>query len=92
LFLANIAAANRDPAVYDDPARFDITRHGAPPILSFGAGAHYCLGANLARLEIGEALKAVTRHFANPRRTGPSPWKPQMIFSGPTTLPIAFDT
>ncbi len=92
LFLANIAAANRDPAVYDDPARFDITRQGAPPILSFGAGAHYCLGANLARLEIAEALRSVTRHFANPRRTGPSPWKPQMIFSGPTTLPIAFDT
>jgi len=53
---------------------------------------HYCLGANLARLEIAEALKTVTRRMANPRRTGPAPWKPQTNLTGPTTLPIAFDT
>jgi len=50
-----------DPTIYDDPNRFDITRQGLAPILTFGAGVHYCLGANLARLEIAEALKAVTR-------------------------------
>jgi cytochrome P450 len=92
MILANTAAANRDPAVYDDADRFDITRQGVPPILTFGAGAHYCLGANLARLEIAEALKTVTHRLANPRRTGPAPWKPQMNLTGPTTLPIAFDT
>ena len=90
--LVNSAAANRDPAIYDDPNRFDITRQGAPPILTFGAGVHYCLGANLARLEIAEALKAVTRRMSNPRRTGPAPWKPLASLSGPTSLPIAFDT
>jgi len=42
-------------------------------------------------LEIDEAPKAVTRRFANPRRTGPAPWKPLVTLSGPTTLPIAFD-
>jgi cytochrome P450 len=92
MVLTNTAAANRDPAIYDDPNRFDITRQGLPPILTFGAGVHYCLGANLARLEIAEALKAVTRRFANPRRTGPAPWKPLAALSGPTSLPIAFDT
>jgi cytochrome P450 len=89
---ANTAAANRDPAIYDEPDRFDITRKGLPPILAFGAGVHFCLGANLARLEIAEALKAVTRRISNPRRTGPAPWKPVLGLSGPTRLPIAFDT
>ena len=92
MILANTAAANRDPAIYEDANRLDITREGLPPILTFGAGVHYCLGANLARVEIAEALKAVTRRFANPRRTGPAPWKPALALSGPTSLPIAFDT
>ena len=88
---ANLAAANRDPAIYDNPERFDITREGLPPILTFGAGTHFCLGANLARREIAEALKIVTRRISNPRRTGPAPWKPAVGLSGPTSLPIAFD-
>ena len=89
---ANTAAANRDPAIYDDPDRFDITREGLPPILSFGAGVHYCVGANLARLEIAEALTTVTRRIANPAKIGPAPWKPIFGLSGPTSLPIAFET
>ena len=88
---ANLAAANRDPAIYDNPERLDITREGLPPILTFGAGTHFCLGANLARREIAEALKIVTRRISNPRRTGPAPWKPAVGLSGPTSLPIAFD-
>jgi cytochrome P450 len=91
MVITNTAAANRDPAIYDDADRFDITRRGVPTILSFGAGVHYCLGANLARVEIAEALKAVTRRLSNPRRTGPAPWKPLTSMSGPTSLPIAFD-
>ena len=92
IILANTAAANRDPAIYDDPNRLDITREGLPPILNFGAGVHYCLGANLARLEIAEALKTVTRRISSPHRTGPAPWKPVGGLSGPTSLPIAFCT
>jgi len=90
MVIVNTLAANRDPAVYDDPDRFDITRSDAPAVLTFGGGIHYCLGANLARLELAEALKIVTRRMTKPSRTGPAPWKPMMELSGPTTLPIEF--
>lgn len=90
MVLVNTFAANRDTAVYDDPDRFDITREGAPAVLTFGGGIHYCLGANLARLELSEALKVLTRRMRNPSRTGPAPWKPMMGLSGPATVPIKF--
>jgi cytochrome P450 len=67
---ANTAAANRDPAVYDHPDRLDITREGPAPMLTFGGGAHYCLGAHLARVEPAEALRVITAKMSNARRTG----------------------
>src|SRR5205823_2910242 len=57
---AVIAAANRDPVVYEDPDRFDVMRQG-PPNLSLASGAHFCTGAGLARLE---AVVAVERFLA----------------------------
>ena len=60
IVIANTGAANRDPTVCDDPDRLDITRADAPPIQTFGGGMHYCLGANLARLELSEALAIMT--------------------------------
>jgi cytochrome P450 len=89
--MINTAAANRDPAVYDDPDRLDITREGPASMLTFGGGIHYCLGAHLARAELAEALIVITRRMPNPRRNGPAPWKPLMGITGPTTLPIEFD-
>ena len=91
LVIANTAAANRDPAVYDRPDYLDITRDDPPPMQTFGGGTHYCLGTHLARLELAEALTAITRRFANPRRCGLAPWKPLTGVTGPTTLPITFD-
>jgi cytochrome P450 len=88
--LANTFAANRDPAIYDDANRFDITRNDLPPILTFGGGAHYCLGANLARRELAEALTVLTRRLTAPHRLGPAPWKPLLGMTGPTTLSIEF--
>jgi len=89
--LVNTAAANRDPAVYDNPDRVDIAREGAPPVLTFGGGIHYCLGANLARREIAEALNVLAHRLRNPRTAGPVPWKPMVSLSGPISLPIEFD-
>ncbi|MFB1299613.1 cytochrome P450 [Mycobacterium sp. pW049] len=88
--LVNTFVANRDPAIYDDADRFDITRDDVPPILTFGGGAHYCLGANLARRELAEALIVLTRRLMAPRRAGPAPWKSVLGMTGPTTLPIEF--
>jgi cytochrome P450 len=89
--LCNTAAANRDPSVFDEPDRFDITREGAAPMQTFGAGAHYCLGANLARRELAEALTVMARRMRNLRRTGPSVWKPMVGITGPASLPVAFE-
>ncbi|OHU01090.1 hypothetical protein BKG60_17020 [Mycobacterium syngnathidarum] len=89
--IVNTYAANRDQTVYDDPTRFDVTREDPPPILTFGGGVHYCLGANLARLELSEALTILSRRLPNPRVAGPVPWKPLLGLSGPTSLPLEFD-
>jgi cytochrome P450 len=91
LVIVNTAAANRDPAVYGDPDRLDITREGPATMLTFGGGIHYCLGAHLARLELAAAMTVITRRMPNPHRTGPAPWKPLVGITGPTTLPIEFD-
>lgn len=55
-------AANRDPAVFPDPQRLDLCRAEVSH-LTFGAGAHHCLGAPLARMELQEALRGLLRHM-----------------------------
>jgi cytochrome P450 len=89
--LVNTFAANRDPAIYHDADRFDISRKDVPAILTFGGGAHYCLGANLPRRELAEALAILTRRLPAPRRVGPAPWKSLLGMTGPTTLEIEFE-
>ncbi|RFZ31622.1 Vitamin D(3) 25-hydroxylase [Mycobacterium marinum] len=88
LVLANTAAANRDPAIFDQPERLDIARQHPSPILTFGGGTHYCLGAHLARLELTEAVRAITTRCPQLHRAGPSPWKKLTGVTGPTTLPV----
>ncbi|GLY76309.1 cytochrome P450 [Actinoallomurus iriomotensis] len=61
LVRVSIAGANRDPAVFADPDRFDIRREDADRHLSFARGPHFCFGAHLARLETATALGALLR-------------------------------
>jgi cytochrome P450 len=68
-----LGGANRDPAVFDDPDRFDITRANAKDHLSFSSGVHACLGANLARTEATLALQALFERFPALQLDGPPP-------------------
>jgi cytochrome P450 len=58
-----LAAANRDPAAYSHPDRFDPDRSGEPEHLAFSSGIHYCLGAPLARLEGAIAFRALAERW-----------------------------
>lgn len=88
--LVCIAAANRDPGVYVEPDRF-MPGRSAPALapLAFGYGAHYCIGASLARLETSVALRHI---FARrPVLTGAPTWRDTAAIRGPKTTPIRFD-
>ena len=65
-----LGAANRDPEVFAEPARFDVTRANAREHLAFSAGIHYCVGAGLARLEGVVGLRALTERFPDLRVSG----------------------
>ncbi|OBG98640.1 cytochrome [Mycobacterium sp. E3251] len=83
-----LAAAHRDPAEFDRPDIFDPDRKGLRH-LGFGRGAHYCLGAPLARLEAGVALSAVTARFPHARPDGEPQYKANVTLRGLSHLSVA---
>jgi cytochrome P450 len=92
VLFACAATANRDPAVFAEPDRFDITAdRGTAPLLTFGYGSHFCLGANLARAEISETLAFLAPRMRSPRFDG------EPVYGTPTgiypmeSLPIRFE-
>jgi cytochrome P450 len=86
----SLASANRDEAVYDDALAFDITADRVSH-LTFGGGPHYCLGANLARAEMEEALRILPRRLRSIRLDAQPSWRENTGISGPSHLPLAFD-
>ncbi|NBE51839.1 cytochrome P450 family protein [Streptomyces boluensis] len=87
----SLASANRDPARFPDPERFDIHRDPAltRSHLTFGHGIHHCLGAPLARLEANLALRALLDRFPDLAIDGdPAPdWRPSLL-RGLSRLPL----
>ncbi|MGW0769983.1 cytochrome P450 [Streptomyces sp. NPDC002676] len=92
--LVALSAANRDPAIFPDAEDLLLDRAGIPHI-GFGHGAHYCVGAHLARLELQVALEAVLRRLPGLRLAVPVNelrWKTGNMVNGLHELPVAFDS
>ncbi len=83
-------SANRDEAVFDDPFEFRIDR-SPNNHMGFGHGPHFCLGANLARLEIDVMLNAILDRWSDIEIVGDATWTRTNRLSGLKTLPIEFD-
>ncbi|HVA75019.1 MAG TPA: cytochrome P450 [Acidimicrobiales bacterium] len=82
-------AANRDPARFDDPDRLDLGRRGNAP-LSFGWGAHHCIGAALARMEGAVVFRALADRFSSIEPTGePVERRPGITLRGVVNLPVS---
>jgi cytochrome P450 len=90
--LCLLGSANRDPAVYPDrPDRLDITRPNVRP-LSFGGGIHFCLGAQLARIEAEVAIATLLRRLPDLRLDDAAnpEWRPTFVLRGLKTLPASW--
>lgn len=87
-----LAAANRDPARFADPDRFDPDRADNQHLGFFG-GIHYCFGAALARQEVQVALVELARRLENPRLLeDPPPYRQNPVLRGPQHLPVQIDS
>ncbi len=90
--LPAVATANRDPEVFEDGERLNVTRENNPH-LAFGAGIHHCLGAQLARIELQEALGAILDRMPQVRLAVPESelrLKSASIIRGLESLPITW--
>jgi cytochrome P450 len=83
-------AANHDAAVFPAPDAMEPDANAEVPHLAFGHGAHFCLGAALARAELQEALRALTDRLEPPRVLDGARWAPPLGITGPQSLPLGF--
>jgi cytochrome P450 len=83
-----LGSANRDPMVYFDPDRLDITRLHNTRLMSFGSGIHYCIGTQLARMQAELAISALLHSFPHLELIdiADPPWRPALVFRGLTKL------
>jgi cytochrome P450 len=83
-----LAGANRDPAVFADPQRFDVTRANAGDHVAFSSGVHYCLGAGLARMEGEVGLRALFERFPDLAHSAPPRRRTTRVLRGYEAMPV----
>ncbi len=83
-------AANRDPEMFPDPDRFDITRENASQHLAFGVGPHRCLGARLASLQLKHLMRQVVTRIPDFRLAGEPQFLRSIWFSAIMKMPLEF--
>ncbi len=88
LVFVSIASANRDPAVFADPDRFDVVAERKEEHLTFALGRHYCLGASLARAELQETLAFLPRRMPKPEADGDMIYGSINGLYGMTSVPV----
>jgi cytochrome P450 len=91
--MASAAAANLDESVFDQPERFDITRDPNPHV-AFGHGAHFCIGAHLARMELQVAIRTLVTRFPELRLAVAAdevPWRVGSAVWGLEHLPVLLE-
>ena len=91
LVRVSISAANRDPATFGDPDRFDVRRRNARRHIAFAHGPHVCLGMHLARLEAHTALQRLLDRLPGLRLDGPAPRARGLIFRKPPAVNVRWD-
>jgi cytochrome P450 len=84
-------AANLEPNVFDDPLRFDITRSNADRHIAFGYGVHFCLGAQLARLELRSLFGRLVPELASLELAGEPATTQSTFVGGHKRLPIRYE-
>ncbi|MHC1558181.1 cytochrome P450 [Actinomycetospora sp. C-140] len=91
LVVTVLAGANRDPRVFDDPATFDVARTNAKDHLAFSSGPHFCLGAQLARMEGEVALRALFERHPQLAPAGPARRRSTRILRGYAEMPVRLE-
>ena len=81
-------AANRDPRAFDEPERFDLTRTPNDHVAFGGGGPHFCLGAQVARVEIETMLRQLLTRLPDLQKAGQTEWLPSTFISGPKHIRV----
>jgi cytochrome P450 len=90
--MPSLGAANRDPGAIEEPDRLDVSRPDVTH-LTFGAGVHHCLGAQLARMELQEALRGLLRRMPDIRpavHVSELRFKPGQVIRSLESLPVTW--
>ena len=88
--LLSYPAANRDETAFENADRFEVRRPDADKLVSFGGGAHFCLGSQFARREVRTMLAKLAQELDHIQPAGPAEWSQSAFVSGVKHLPVSY--